>query len=684
MQFVYPIAFAAFVAFVFRVAARVCNKSLTDIILTAFVTFCGSIIVTGFVLSELGLIANRNVWAITVFIPAFVFYVQFTRLFGRERRESFTLFEIIGERTQFFFEWFKSLRGYLKIIYSLLFVTMVVIAAVNVLLVRYTPPNEWDSMTGHLVRVMYYIQRGSMRHFGGTNWNIDTYPKSICTIQIYSYLMSGKIENFFKLIHHLSYWICVFGAFGIAQRIAKNFAASFFCAMIMGLLPNVLMQATTTETDIVLCAYLTCLVYFLFTYRETLKRRYLYLSGITFGIVYGHKVTFTLLLPSVLVVVIYALFWGVELKVFWKRLKHLATGTAIGVGLFMLPSGYIANIRQFGHPIGPPTALKHQSIERAGDLRTQAGVTNLLKQGTRNTLRYGFDFLNLDGLRNTQWGADLNQAVKSPFVWAESKLKLRLREETNFTILPFVFERRFEFYNANPYYGIFGFGLMLPLILLTLLGRVRSKVHVFLGLAFVLHFLALSFSAAYDPWKGRYFQNTAVFAIPFLLLLFTQRITLLEKGRLWLKTYVMVVVIVGCISALLSVFLNERSLPLPALGRPSAFETPRMKHLTWARPDLTRAYERFDSIVPSQATVALATINDDFEYPLFGAKLSRRLIPINPFERGVQPIPPQAEWLFFAGSVIEPQRQDIRLGTDTTMKGMITPAQDYYLRRLKP
>lgn len=684
MHLVYPIAFAAFVAFVFRVAARVCNKSLTDIVLTAFITFCGSIIITGFVLSELGLIANRNAWAISVFIPAFVFYIQFTRLFGRERRETFTMFEIIGERTQFFVEWFRSLRGYLKVIYSIMFLSFVIIAVVNLLLVRYTPPNEWDSMTGHLVRVMYYIQRGTMRHFGGTNWNIDTYPKSVCTIQIYSFLMSGKIENFFKLIHHVSYWICVFGAFGIAQRIAKNFAASFFCAMVMGLLPNVLMQATTTETDIVLCAYLTCLVYFLFTYRETLKRRYLYLAGLTFGIVYGHKITFTLLLPSVLVVVVYALFWGVDAKVFFKRFKHLATGTLIGIALFMLPTGYLTNIKVFGHPIGPPTALKHQSIERAGDLRTRAGLTNLAKQGTRNMIRYGFDFVNMDGLRNTQWGADANRIVKKPLVTLEKAMGLRLQEETNFTILPFVFDRRFEFYNANPYYGIFGFGLMLPLLLLALTRVIRSDVHFVLGIAFVLHFAALSFSAAYDPWKGRYFQNTAVFAVPFLLLLFTRRITLLEKGRLWLKSYVMLVVVTGCASALLCVFLNERSLPLAAFGRKSAFDTPRMQHLTWARPDLTKAYESFDSIVPSKAKVALATINDDFEYPLFGAELERKLVPINPFEKGLQPIPEDAEWLFFAKSVIAPQKGDIRLGTDTTMKGMITPAQDYYLRRLKP
>jgi len=63
--------------------------------------------------------------------------------------------------------------------------------------------------------------------------------------------------------------------------------------------------------------------------------------------------------------------------------------------------------------------------------------------------------------------------------------------------------------------------------------------------------------------------------------------------------------------------------------------------------------------------------------------LTRTLIVINPFEKGVQPIPKEAQYLFFAKKVIKPLPGDIRLGTDTTMKNMITRGEDYYLRKLK-
>jgi Dolichyl-phosphate-mannose-protein mannosyltransferase len=706
MVFFYPILFAIFIGFVMRVAARVCRKSLIDIIITAYIVFCGSVIFTGFVLSEVHKINDRRFWAWGVFIPAFVFYILFAKFFARDRRENFTFFEIIGSRIQMVWNWFGGLSLFLKIIFGLLFATFGIVEITNLLLINYTPPNEWDSMTGHLNRVMYYIQNHSMAHFGGTNWNIDTYPKSVCTIQIYNYLMSGKDENWFKAIHHSAYLMVGFGAFGIARNLSNNFSAGVFCALVMWLLPNVLMQSVTTETDIVLASYLTCLVYFLFTYREKLWRRYLYLSGIAFGIALGHKITFAFSLPPLFFIILYTVFYEenwkkvIDLKnasfnpqkqidkitenisVFWlifARFKHLFTGLLIGICLFTLPTGYLKNLEVYKDPIGPPTALKHQSIERAGTKK------NLIKQGSRNVVRYAIDMFNLDGLRNWNMGEKLNDVMKSPIIRLEKKTNLKLEETTDFTIIPFTYHKRFEFFNANPSFGIFGFALILPLIFLVLIGVIRQgKAYYILGIAFILHFMALSYTAAYDPWKGRYMLSTAVYGVPFLSLLFMSPKWALqgEKFKL-LKFYAGIIVLVGSISAVLAVYLNERCLPIAAMGRPSAFDTERVALQTWARPDITPAYQKFNQLVPQNATVALGTINDDYEYPLWGNKLTRHLIPINPFEKGIQPIPKNADYLFFAKSVIAPQKGDIRLGTDTTRKDLIVKGEDYYLRKLK-
>ena len=694
MTFLYIVPLIAFIYYVGQLATRICRRSLTEWWLATFLLGAGSVILTGFILSALYLTANAPIWAGSVFLTAALLGTILHRLVPNQER--FAVLPLIQERWQTGRHWFSGLSRYAKFLFFALFLTVGIIAVTNLLLVLLTVPNEWDSMTGHLNRVMQYIQRGTMRHFGGTNWNVDTYPKSVCTLQIYTFLMTGHFENGFKFIHHLSYWTAIVAVFGIVQRIGQQqplssrLSAGFSCALAYALLPDFLMQAVTTETDIVLTAYLSVLLYMLFSYAQpTRDNRYLYLAGMAFGMAFGHKITFVLLLPSVFVVMLYTIFlsgprsipsWSIIVGRAWR----LAVAIGVGVCLWTLPTGYLKNMEVFGHPIGPPTALKHQSVERAGTLR------NLFEQGSRNLIRYGYDHVNLDGVRNLSMGVELNHDMREPLVWLENKLHMRLDEETDFSIQPFSFDRRFAFYNANPYWGIFGFGLIFPLLFLVLIGYVRSTAHVFLGITILLHFAALSYSAPYDPFKGRYFIETGLFGVIFLSLLFLRPRTDVDApGRVIWKSYVGFVTVVGCLSALLCVYLNIRALPFSWTAPdgktyPSAFSSDRIRQMTIGRPDTYVPYKRFDELVPDNATIALATINDDFEYPLYGAHLSRRLIPINPFEQGLKPIPKNADYLFFDKSVIKPQPSDLRLGTDTTQRAaMIVPGEDYYLRKLK-
>jgi 4-amino-4-deoxy-L-arabinose transferase-like glycosyltransferase len=682
MAILYWLSFFIFIGIVGLVAKRIAQQSLTEWLITSFMLFVGCIIPVGFALSALDLISSTFSWILGNFIAIALQYVCWSYLLPRQA--TYAVRGILANRLDTFKLWIRELSPYLRFVFFIMFGTVIVLGITNLIMIIGTPPNEWDSMTGHLNRAIRYIQRGTMAHFGGTNWSMDTYPKSPTTIHIYTYLISGGIENAMKAIHFLSFWVTVAAVFGIAQRIGRNLSASFFCALAYSMFLDFLVQAIFTETDIVLTAYLSCLLYFLFTYFNSRDNRYLYLAGFAIGVALGHKVTFVFLVPSVFVLMIYTVFIAPNFKVFLDRVLRLSIAVAVSLMIYTFPTGYIRNIQVFGHPIGPPTALKHQSIERAGSL------ANLVKQGTRNVIRYSIDFCNLDGIRNAQWGYDLNQFIRRPLVVMEDRLKLRLDEEEDFTITPFRFNKRFESYNALPYWGVFGFALILPIVLLVFFRVFRSRVHWFLAVALILHFLAVSYTAAYDAFKGRYFIETGLFGVLFLLLLFSHhRLTILKpRRRIW-RGYIALIVVLACVSAVMAVFLNMRNLPFGAYGMESALTMDRIALQTFARPDITKAYERFDSIVPQHATVALGTVNSDFEYPLYGSKLTRRLISINPFEQGLQPIPKEADYLFYARSVINDTSRiralptDIRLGSDTTMTNLIEKGEDYYLRKLK-
>jgi hypothetical protein len=271
----------------------------------------------------------------------------------------------------------------------------------------------------------------------------------------------------------------------------------------------------------------------------------------------------------------------------------------------------------------------------------------------------------------------VQETINNQFRKLDSTLNWGLESSKTFTIVPFNYTRHFDFYNGTPIYGSIFLLILVPSIIL-LLSKRRKPIYYLIFSAFIFHFIALAFSAAYDPWKGRYMISSLVFILPITSILF-EKIVSTKKYIYALPIFLVIVV-----SAYSTLLFHSRGALLSTHEIPTIWNKSRMEHLTVSRPDITKAYMRFDSIVPIDATVALATINDDYEYPLWGKEFCRKLVPINPFEKGLQPIPKEANYLFFSKNVVKPKPTDIRLGTDTTVKEhIIVRGEDYYLRKLK-
>ncbi len=670
----YVIVLISFILLSLKIASKISNKNFEEIFLIGFILYSTSIIASGYVLSSLTIWNNRFAWSILPFTVSILLYSFFRLpLFVNQQVDTST-FKITGRAIQKLHETYQEASKTERTAFSILLIAFVILHGIQLAITYYTPPNEWDSMTGHLNRILYFLQNGSFKHFIGTNWNIDTYPKSFSSIQVYPFLMTNWNEHFFKLPNLSAYWILFLGSYALLKRLQLSFKSSFFSAALILFIPIAIIQSTSTDTDIVLAAYLISLVYFLISFKNTQQTIYIYLAALTFSIALSHKITFVFSFIPLGILIIYIVRETVFIN--WKHsLRHFMIAHILFISLITLPTGYISNFIHYGHPIGPKTATQHQSIERAGT------YSNLVKHGTRNFIRYHFDLLNLDGLRNIDNIEQIQRKVKPIFQKIDRGLKLGLEKETDFTIIPFSFNRRFEFYNGTPIYGIFYFLFLIPSIIVAF-SRNTNKIFRYFFAAYILHMIALSYTAAYDPWKGRYMLSSLIYLIPLVGNLLHQK-SLFQQSKLG-KTYLIICTLFVSLTGLSSIVFHIRALPFGAYGKPSIFTLTRMEALTISRPDITAAYTKFDQIVPQKAIVALATINDDYEYPLWGNSFSRKLIPINPFEQGLQPIPAHAEYLFFAKSVITPLPGDINLGTSHDFySGVIVPAEDYYLRKLK-
>jgi hypothetical protein len=649
------------------------SESLNDYLIKFFFGLVSCIIPTGFLLSEINQISQAISWGIGINVLAFLFHLFFTKISENQHYSLINSFKTLPKTLS---ETWQKQAFLGKVIFGILGLGLLIVSILNLVIFFVTIPNEWDSMTGHLVKCALYLQNSNMNRLQGTTWTIDFYPNSLPTLQMLGYHLFG--EQGFKVIHYLSYWIFAISSYGIALKISKSYSKSLFAFFLSALLPSALVQATTTETDIVLTAYLGCLIYFLFSFKNNPNKLNISLIAFMSGIWIGHKITFLLIAPAAVIVALHTVLLKKE---FYRHIRLFIITFVLSIGIYALPTGYIGNVKEVGKfSLGslsaPPMVMQWHGVEHYS---TKDKIRNL----ALNIGRYSSDFLNFDGIRGTEWGREIN----TKFRYLPNRFFNNFNlEGTRFTVVSyFSFEHPLRLYKERPYWGIISFGMILPIVLL-LLWKVlfrRSKVLstekslIVLSIAAVLHFLSLSYSAPYDPIKGRYFLNMAVWCMPLLTLFFTG-----NKSKTF-SIYAISTTVILSLSAICTILTIRFH---PVFETKNIFNTNRLEQLTIGRPDIYEAYRNFDEIVPKDAIVALGTQqeHEDFEYPLWGVAFKRKLIPIHPFRSAVKPIPAEAQYLFYSKGVIPFQEGDIQLGRRSKTHDSVVEESEFYLRPLTP
>jgi hypothetical protein len=645
---------------------------LADSICTYFIyLFLGLVVLTipcGYVLSEFNAIGKPWVWGSVLSILAAMLFWLLTK---RGLKQSKSLGYLFGNSKNYLLSIYKDMPFVEKGLFGILALGLLVCSLINIFVLFYTYPNEWDSMTGHLVKCAYYLQNGNMDRVSATTWSVDFYPNSLPSLQILGYHIFG--EKGFKLIHYLSYWIFVLTSYGITKEAFGTKKGAIFVGLLAGLLPPALIQAVTTETDIVQSAYLGLVVYFLLkVYKETSYRNIL-LFALSVSVWVSHKVTFLLIGPAVAVISLYFFKKKPEIR---KRALPTIVLILVGFSVYVLPNGYVGNVKEVGKfSLGalsaPEEVMKWHGIENYSKV-------DKIKNFQFNILRYSSDFLQLDGIRNTAIGNDLNESFRS----LPNKFfnKFALERKMYWVVYPFEMmgNRQIHYNKERPYWGVISFMLVVPvLFIIMLLGRKRDnsdeyKLAIVFAFAGLIHFLSLCFSAPYDPIKGRYFMNMAVWFLPLLAWFFK-----IKRGKTYLLLCSIIIVITGLLT------LTHRGL-YPLVGENNVFELDRIAQLNSSRPEGTEAYRNFDKRVPENAIVALGTQqeHDDYVYPLWGKSFKRKLIPIHPFRSPVKPIPKEAEFLFYSEGVLPFEEGDIQLNEGDIEDDTPVMESTFFLRKL--
>jgi hypothetical protein len=167
------------------------------------------------------------------------------------------------------------------------------------------PPNTWDSMTYHMPRVMHWISHHGVAYYptqiDRQNWEAPLAEFAILHLQV---LTGG--DHFANFVQWLSFMVLVSLSFLVAAELGLDRRGQLMAAVFTATLPMAILQASGTQTDLVVSAFVMSFALFMLRLRTRFSADNLLFAGASLGLallakgtayVYGAAVGITLALP---------------------------------------------------------------------------------------------------------------------------------------------------------------------------------------------------------------------------------------------------------------------------------------------------------------------------------------------------------------------------------------------------
>ncbi|WP_337286853.1 glycosyltransferase family 39 protein [Candidatus Methylomirabilis sp.] len=483
---------------------------------------------------------------------------------------------------------------------SLLLPLLCSAAAISILLLTafVAAPNNWDSMTYHLPRVMHWQQNRSLQFFP-THIHRQLHSGPWAEMAILHFQLLAGSDRLANLVQWFAMIGSVLGVSYIAKTVGGSKEAQALAVLIAVTIPMGILQSTSTQTDYVVALWVVSFTAFSLTMiTEGPSLGLALLTGAGLGLAMLTKATAVLFTVPVVVWV------GADLL---RRRRAAAKKFAVvivAVALAINAGHFTRNSRLYGvgSPMGPMAESPDGvSLKYTNDTYTAATlVSNLLRN---SALHFGTPFRGINAAVYTvvlqihrRIGLDVNDP-RTTWTGENFRIKFSAHEDVA----------------GNPlHFTLFGLSLLLVL-------RYGGRKAAVLGVCLMISFVLFSLLLKWTPWHSRlhlpFFVLSAAFAAVVVTKTFHDRLI-----------------------SLLMIALTVVSLPYlaynstrPLIGANSVLSSKRDSQYFRNRPELALSYDRVAALVKeSQCThVGLMIGDDDWEYPLWvmtGASEGRILL----------------------------------------------------------
>lgn len=483
-----------------------------------------------------------------------------------------------------------SLRGGWELVRShpvefLTFAIVGILLLVQLVLAWRVPPNNYDSMTYHLTRILFWLQDDSVRQFANATERQATFPVNAEIIQGWTMMLSGG-ERFIQLVQ----WTAQLGLIAFVFAAAKDFgyrrmhAGVAACAMLA--MPIMVAQATSAQNDLIVGFFAAGAALFLLRGLRGDNSAYV-VAAIAAGLVVGTKSSGPLIITAL----------GIGALVYcgrdWRKLVRPAV--LLIAGIILLGSfNFVQNIAERGSVLGSDIGDKDRISKPC--------------QIPSNALQFGW--YSVASLPGFHLGA-LETFAERRMNGLPSRTALRLGCTDHGPLLV-----NHEAKEDRVSGGLPLLLLILPAVLLALFRR-RSREEFALAVAASslvgLYVVLLLFNV----WAGRFMLVPAVMAAPLV-------------ARLAVRSWARAVTLAMVLVPMMTMTLSNATKPVYNGGSVGVLSLPYVTQRTIPNPGEAGAFTAVEQHVPPNGRLGIIGNEDSWEYIYAGRELDRELVRLTP------------------------------------------------------
>jgi hypothetical protein len=465
---------------------------------------------------------------------------------------------------------------------------LVVVCAVSyeLFLVVATPPNNWDSMHYHLARAAAWKARGSLAYFPTHNGIENAYPQNSELLVLYTLVLAGRdvVAALPQLVAGLA---TALGIYRIGVLLGFRTRDALFAALLFPTLTIVALESVTTQNDLVEASFVVAGVAFALGR----SRIDVSLAGLALGLAAGTKLTFLYAVP--VLVLIGALLLP-RRRAFAVLAASLASFALFGA------YAYAQNLYETGRPQG-----RAPQIDALRPHVTAAGTISTI-------FRSGYRMIDLSGYHPPS-GVSEHVAGAAKRVFAGLHIPANPPEATTRGTFPFSYELQSGVSEDASAFGPLGFALVIPLSLFYALlwaFRGTGRSRGVLALALPLYLVALALGTRWNPYVDRFLTTPVALTLPLAAPV---------VARIPLRAAALAL---GAATVALAHAYNPSK---PTSGLP-VWDRTRVQVQAIRWPELEPVLAAVQAQVPSHARLGIDLGARDWEYPLWGPRLQRRLV----------------------------------------------------------